>query len=233
MEKKGIEVRAAIGKMDCQKFHQTISYWQRHCPFMFQSLPYDGEEYLNIIADFLQENNFPCDDIVINPFYHGYVEDNDYRLTLRMKKINIVIVDVKITRYGISKPNIQCCEIENGAIREYFSTIIKKFFHEMNNEIIDEVLSQCSLTDGRDGKYSITVVYNYDYKATDKERTLVGTLDEIFDKFTDMNESYKYCNGTYYTFKDSKIKTLYNVFTDMCGDDYFLLNAVKHGRLID
>ena len=39
--------------------------------------------------------------------------------------------------------------------------------------------------------------------------TLVGTLEEIFTKFDSMNNSLRYCNGSYYKFKEESRQNEY------------------------
>ena len=62
---------------------------------------------------------------------------------------------------------------------------------------------------------------------------LKGTLNEIFDKYTTMNDRLKYCNGSYYKFNDKKVEEIYRLIISNYKGNYFLDNAVRRGCIID
>lgn len=55
----------------------------------------------------------------------------------------------------------------------------------------------------------LTAVYYSDYKPA-REEIRKGTLDSIFNEIDRANNRLRYCNGSYFRFKDERYKTLYN-----------------------
>lgn len=77
------------------------------------------------------------------------------------------------------------------------------------------------------------VIYHRNYKP-EREEVIVGnTEEEIFAKYTDTNDMYKYCNGTYIRWKDNEWEKKYRDFLDSRKNNYFLARAVARGCLID
>lgn len=190
----------------------------------------DGEEFIEMFKEHLEFYKFPCDMIILNPFYSHH----DFSITLYLKEVQVGFISItknKRTRtYGI---RTMYEGINNTAIQNFLNSIIYEFFDKRNLELFEDALSECDVKKTEDGKYEVEIVYCYNDHQTENVKVLKGSWDEIFDEFTNINETYKYCNSMYYTFKNSDIKRLYNIYICSYMRNYFLMNAVKHDRLID
>ena len=67
----------------------------------------------------------------------------------------------------------------------------------------------------------------------ESEITLKGTVDEVFNEFTNLNDTLKYINSEYYKFVEESINNAYLFYIRFIDKNHFLNNAVKHGKLID
>ena len=67
----------------------------------------------------------------------------------------------------------------------------------------------------------------------ESEIILAGTIDDIFDEFTNLNETLKYVNFTYYKFAKEDINNAYLFYVRFVDKNHFLNSAVRHGKLID
>ena len=65
------------------------------------------------------------------------------------------------------------------------------------------------------------------------EIILEGTLDEIFDRFTNLNDTLKYINSKYYKFANEKVNDAYLFYVRFIDKNHFLNSAVRHNKLID
>jgi hypothetical protein len=70
-----------------------------------------------------------------------------------------------------------------------------------------------------------TVVTESGYRYLDKNSIITSTKDiegnnyiELFEQFYKLNNSLRYCNGSYYKFQDKLLEELYNVW--LKSDDY-------------
>ena len=68
---------------------------------------------------------------------------------------------------------------------------------------------------------------------TEREIILEGTIDDIFDEFTNLNDTFKYINSTYYKFVKEDINNAYLFYVTFVDKNHFLNSAVRHGKLID
>lgn len=60
-------------------------------------------------------------------------------------------------------------------------------------------------------KISLTTVYYSDYKPME-EKIISGTYDDIFAQIESANDHLRYCNGSYYKFKDNSDEELSNLW---------------------
>ena len=67
----------------------------------------------------------------------------------------------------------------------------------------------------------------------ESEIILEGTIDDIFDEFTNLNDTFKYINSKYYKFAEENINNAYLFYVRFVDKNHFLNSAVKHGKLID
>ena len=184
----------------------------------------DGFNLVDSIMEYFDDINFPCDSIIINPWQYS----NTLVLTFKQKEELVLWLEIIIDKSCMFK--INGFRYGSDDIKRMFHDDVVRFINKENLWLLESMIVECGLS--MKDNNAITIDKYDDYKKTDESITLTGTLDEIFDKYTDMNESYKYCNGTYFKFQDEEIGKVYNAYTQ-CHKDYFLLSAVRHGRLID
>ena len=67
----------------------------------------------------------------------------------------------------------------------------------------------------------------------ESEIVLEGTIDDIFDAFTNLNDTFKYINSKYYKFVDENITNAYLFYIRFVDKNHFLNSAVRHNKLID
>ena len=67
----------------------------------------------------------------------------------------------------------------------------------------------------------------------ESEIILKGTIDDIFDEFTNLNDTFKYINSKYYKFIEENTNNAYLFYVRFVDKNHFLNSAVKHGKLID
>lgn len=81
-------------------------------------------------------------------------------------------------------------------------------------------------------EYDLEVVRYNDYKP---QRTMMlhGTLEDMFNELSDMNERYTYINGTWFEFKDAKADEAYRAWSKSKGWAYFARRAANNGATID
>ena len=68
---------------------------------------------------------------------------------------------------------------------------------------------------------------------TEHEIILEGTIDDIFDEFTNLNDTFKYINSAYYKFAKEDINNAYLFYVTFVDKNHSLNSAVRHGKLID
>lgn len=68
---------------------------------------------------------------------------------------------------------------------------------------------------------------------TEREIILEGNIDDIFDEFTNLNDTFKYINSTYYKFAKEDINNAYLFYVTFVDKNHFLNSAIRHGKLID
>ena len=67
----------------------------------------------------------------------------------------------------------------------------------------------------------------------ESEIILEGTIDDIFDEFTTLNDTFKYINSKYYKFVKENINNAYLFYVRFIDKNHFLNSAVRHNKLID
>lgn len=111
-------------------------------------------------------------------------------------------------------------------IKEEF--IIKKLYNEYVNKEFARICKIANL-----GKQNQVKVNCMNDSEIADEIILEGTLDEIFDKFTNLNDTLKYINSKYYKFTNEKVKDAYLFYVRFIDKNHFLNSAVRHHKLID
>lgn len=183
----------------------------------------DGYLFMEELAYYLDGSKFPCDKIILNPF----CTSNEFGIRFNYNGKEVSRCVFFVDKYHLFK--IKGAYYAENCIKEMFHNIIEKYFDELNQSVVDEQSKKAGI--GDDNK--VILEYYDDYKQTDRTVELNGNIREIFDKYTSMNETLKYCNGSYYKFADKEVEKLYYMFTSSYKGNYFLDNAVKDGRIID
>ena len=76
-------------------------------------------------------------------------------------------------------------------------------------------------------------VYCVNDSNVETEIVLEGTINDIFDKFTNLNDTFKYINSKHYKFAQENINNVYLFYVRFVDKNHFLNSAVRHGKLID
>lgn len=182
----------------------------------------DGINFLHHFGEYVEQSDFPCNKITLYCFT-GY--SDKFGLKLSYNNEEIVYITIGSKSFNLLK-------LYNSSYMKkdfsMFAHIIEKYFDLHNQKIFDDWVTKCKIT-----KTNCIEIYNYDdYKLKDTT-ILNGTIEEVFDKYTAINDKYKYCNGRYVRFKDENISSLYYIFTNNFKGNYFLENALKRGVVID
>lgn len=187
-------------------------------------------EFYESFADFLCDVHFPCNKLILNPFY-GY--DHEFSIVAKYDKAEICRYVLSVDKYGLFKVNAAYYAKGFETIKEIFNDkVIIPYFDRLNQDRLKEEIDGCGLS--LEGENKVYIDRYDDGKISHKDMPLCGTLADIFSSFTSLNDTYKYCYGTYYKFADSKVESIYRMFTQCNGgSNYFILNAVKDGKLID
>ena len=76
-------------------------------------------------------------------------------------------------------------------------------------------------------------VYCMNDSNIESEIVLEGTIDNIFDEFTNLNDTFKYINSKHYKFAQENVNNVYLFYVRFVDKNHFLNSAVRHGKLID
>lgn len=187
----------------------------------------DAENWFHNLGKYMDNTKFPCDKIVLDPFC-GY--SDIFMLLFKYKNQDICYMKVKvhpngmmsIHNYGYHKKDF-----------EMFHNIIVDYFKQINKGILINVAAVAEISLTNDDN-AVVVEFYKDYKKVDgKTDILKGTIQSIFSKYETYNDRYKYCNGTYIKFADSRIESLWRAFLTDYDGNFFLDNAIKRGCIID
>ena len=185
----------------------------------------EGEDWLHNFGDYIQNSDFPCNKININPF-SGY--SNRFDITLYYNDTKIAWLQIETLPYNIMKVHNYSYYKKDF---EIFHNIITDYFKILNTEMWNTMLKTANIT--TDQNNSVEVLDHTDYKPNGNTQTLKGTIEQIFDTYTTHNDKLKYCNGMYWKFNDKNVSILYTMFINIYDGNYFLDNAVKRGVTID
>lgn len=106
--------------------------------------------------------------------------------------------------------------------------IINKLYNEYTNEEFVRICKIAQLSK----QNQVKVNCMNDSKIED-EIILEGTIDEIFDRFTNLNDTLKYINSKYYKFVNEKVNDAYLFYVRFVDKNHFLNSVVRHNKLID
>lgn len=184
-----------------------------------------AEEFYFELGDYLDDSKYPCTKMILNPFYGN---DNEFVITFKYdNKVVCSCVFGVVNELIIIK---NACYDEN-CLKEMFHKILETYFDSLNQSKINIKISNYGFKDNEENE--VILDYYDDYAKTESTIILKGTLNEIFDKYTTMNDKLKYCNGRYYKFNDKKVEEIYRLVISNYKGNYFLDNAVRRGCIID
>ena len=106
--------------------------------------------------------------------------------------------------------------------------IINKLYSEYVSKEFAKICEIAHL----DKQNQVKVFYINDSN-TEREIILEGTIDDIFDRFTNLNDTFKYINSKYYKFAEESITNVYLFYVRFVDKNHFLNCAVRHNKLID
>lgn len=105
---------------------------------------------------------------------------------------------------------------------------VNKLYNEYLNKEFKKICKIAQL----DKQNQVKVFFVNDSKI-ENEITLEGTIDDVFDEFTNLNDTFKYVNFTYYKFVEEDVNNAYLFYVKFVDKNHFLNSAVRHGKLID
>lgn len=214
---------ATINKnININTFYQSILFFAER--FLNAHDFAEGEKWLHDFGGYMQNSDFPCTKINIDPFCKY---PTIFGLTLYYKDTKIAWLKIELCKNNMMKVyNYSYFKKDF----EMFHNIITGYFRKRNTEIWNAMLKTCNISDSDN---EITVTDYRDYQPNGKTETLKGTLGEIFEAYTTHNDRLKYCNGTFWRFQSPQVNILYAMFIQQYDGNYFLDNAVRRGVTID
>ena len=132
--------------------------------------------------------------------------------------------------------NLFCLKVspKNGFFDISLSNTNKEEFtiNKLYNEYVNKEFARICKIANLDKQNQVKVNCINDSKIED-EIVLEGTLDEIFDRFTNLNDTFKYINSKYYKFVNENVNDAYLFYVRFVDKNHFLNSAVRHNKLID
>ena len=107
-------------------------------------------------------------------------------------------------------------------------SIINKLYSEYMSKEFKRICLTAQLDE--QNKVKVHCINNSNIES---EIILEGTIDDIFDEFTNLNDTFKYINSKYYKFAEESINNVYLFYVRFVDKNHFLNSAVRHNKLID
>lgn len=214
---------AVRGRGNFKTYADVMNQFSRR---FFNSDDYVGKLFLHWIGSELEDADAPCDKIVLDIFTGS---SDRFDIIFWFKKVKIGYLSIEVSGDGMMRlyNHYYYAKEFNGAIHK----ILEKFLDERNSDIIQKNMAECGLTPfGSDNKVTIIHFRNF-IKEYEVEWT--GRLEDIWDRFTTLDDTLKYCNDEYVDFADERVRALYRMFAFTYKGSYSLDNAVKRGVIID
>lgn len=209
-------------------FDEVLLYLDLRFEEHFRVNGCDSLLWLHDLGKYLDGTKFPCDKIVVDAAT-GYADK--FALSFRYGEQKVGYLRLVAKKYG--RFEIDYLSFENEAFK-MFEPILRDYFEGKARAILEDehkrLMAKCGFTDGAENK---AVLNEYCDNKKKGEIVLCGTLEEIFDKYTTMNDRLSYCNGHYFRFSDDNVAKLYSLHVEAYKGNYFLDNAVRRGCLID
>lgn len=203
---------------EAMRFKNTVGIDYKKLYKMFgEIVPFNYSKF--VISNNFANRNF----LIIYRDYNNHV----------LLKVSISSCEEYGLNFKVFSPSVSvydCDETILGKNKEYFRILFEKVIGDFNMTVLTADLKKAGLTLKR--KYTINLIYHSNYKPQ-STKPITGTFGELFKSFTNMNDTYRYCNGTYYTFENPAVDNAYRTFLKCYKGNFFLDCAVARGALID
>lgn len=194
--------------------HHTNEYTYSQLCSIFENR-FDYSEVFNFIDNYVVNELFPDTFKVVINIWTGTYE----YFYLKLKdEFNEELLNLKvIPKNGffsieLVDTNVKLSKLYNEYISKEFTRICKIAHLDKQNNV---------------------KVYCMNDSNIESEIILEGTIDDIFDKFTNLNDTFKYINSKYYKFAKESITNVYLFYVRFVDKNHFLNSAVRHNKLID
>ena len=194
--------------------HHTNEYTYSQLCSIFENR-FDYSEVFNFIDNYVVNELFPDTFKVVINIWTGTYE----YFYLKLKdEFNEELLNLKvIPKNGffsieLVDTNVKLSKLYNEYISKEFTRICKIAHLDKQNKV---------------------KVYCMNDSNIESEIILEGTIDDIFDKFTNLNDTFKYINSKYYKFAKESITNVYLFYVRFVDKNHFLNSAVRHNKLID
>ncbi len=212
------------GSHPCNNYHEVMEYFTDK--FLHSDDPEEGYEFMELFSAYIDGSKFPCDKIVLNAFT-GY--SDVFGMEFKYRNESICYITVQVLPHDMFKVYNKTYYKHDFEILHH---IIEDYFDDINKSVLERWMNLCKIDKSEDARNEVHITEYVDYKIKG-ETSFTGSISEIFDRYTTINDRLKYCNGHYFRFKDGNVSELYSIFTKCYKGNYFLNNAVKRGVIID
>lgn len=194
--------------------HHTNEYTYSQLCSIFENR-FDYSEVFNFIDNYVVNELFPDTFKVVINIWTGTYE----YFYLKLKdEFNEELLNLKvIPKNGffdieLVDKNVKLNKLYNEYISKEFARICKIAHLDKQNQV---------------------KVYCMNDSNIESEIILEGNIDDIFDRFTNLNDTFKYINSKYYKFAEESITNVYLFYIRFVDKNHFLNSAVRHNKLID
>ena len=194
--------------------HHTNEYTYSQLCSIFENR-FDYSEVFNFIDNYVVNELFPDTFKVVINIWTGTYE----YFYLKLKdEFNEELLNLKV----IPKNGFFDIELVDKNVK------LNKLYSEYINKEFARICKIAHLD-----KQNQVKVYCMNDSNIESEIILEGTIDDIFDEFTNLNDTFKYINSKYYKFVDENITKAYLLYIRFVDKNHFLNSAVRHNKLID
>lgn len=194
--------------------HHTNEYTYSQLCSIFENR-FDYSEVFNFIDNYVVNELFPDTFKVVINIWTGTYE----YFYLKLKdEFNEELLNLKVMPKNgffsieLVDTNVKLSKLYNEYINKEFARICKIAHLDKQNQV---------------------KVYCVNDSNIESEIILEGTIDDIFDRFTNLNDTFKYINSKYYKFVEESITNVYLFYIRFVDKNHFLNSAVRHNKLID
>lgn len=194
--------------------HHTNEYTYSQLCSIFENR-FDYSEVFNFIDNYVVNELFPDTFKVVINIWTGTYE----YFYLKLKdEFNEELLNLKV----IPKNGFFSIELVDTNVK------LSKLYNEYISKEFTRICNIAHLD-----KQNQVKVYCMNDSNIESEIILEGTIDDIFDKFTNLNDTFKYINSKYYKFAEESITNVYLFYVRFVDKNHFLNSAVRHNKLID